>query len=48
MTNPKADRKGRTKNKDLPGGLVAKGPPANTEDVGSMPGPGGPHVLQGD
>lgn len=34
LTNPKAGRKGRAKNKAFPGGLVVKGPPADTEDVG--------------
>ena len=30
----------------FPGGAVAKNPPANTEDMGSIPGPGRSHMPQ--
>lgn len=29
-----------------PGGAVDKNPPANAQDTGSVPGPGGSHMLQ--
>ena len=32
---------------DLPGGRVDGSLPASAEDMGSIPGPGGSHVLQG-
>jgi len=31
---------------DFPGGPVDKNPPATARDVGSVPGPGGFHMLQ--
>ena len=33
---------------DLPGGPAAKNLPANTGDVGSIPGPGRSHTPQGN
>ena len=30
---------------DFPGGAVDKNPPANAEDMGSIPGPGRFHML---
>ena len=30
----------------FPGGTVAKNPPANAGDMGSIPGPGRSHMLQ--
>ena len=30
---------------DFPGGTVVKNPPANTGDMGSIPGPGRSHRL---
>ena len=30
----------------FPGGSVVKHPPASAGDAGSIPGPGGPHVLR--
>ena len=41
-------------NKDLngfqnfPGGSVVKNPPANAEDIGSIPGPGRSHMSRGN
>ena len=32
----------------FPGGIVAKNPPANAGDTGSIPGPGRSHMLQGN
>ena len=32
--------------KDFPGGAVVKNPPANTGDMGSIPGPGKSHMPQ--
>ena len=29
---------------DFPGGAVVKNPPANSEDIGSSPGPGRSHM----
>ena len=31
---------------DFPGGAVDKNPPANAVDTGSIPRPGGLHILQ--
>ena len=31
--------------RDFPGGAVVKNPPANAGDTGSIPGPGGSHML---
>ena len=31
---------------DFPGGSVVKNPPANAEDFGLIPDPGGSHMLQ--
>ena len=33
---------------DFPGGTVAKNPPANARDTGSIPGPGRSHMSQGN
>ena len=33
---------------DFPGGPVVRIPPANTGDMGSIPGPGRFHMLQGN
>ena len=33
--------------KGFPGGSVVKNAPAEAEDAGSIPGPGGSHMLQG-
>ena len=33
---------------DFPGGAAVKNPPSNAGDVGSIPGPGGSHVPQGN
>ena len=30
---------------DFPGGAVVKNPPASAGDMGSIPGPGGSHML---
>ena len=30
---------------DFPGGAVVKNPPANAGNMGSIPGPGGSHML---
>ena len=38
----------KKKKKDFPGGAVDKNPPANAGDTGSIPGPGRPHMLQGN
>ena len=32
---------------DFPGGPVVKNPPANAGNMGSIPGPGRSHMLQG-
>ena len=34
--------------RDFPGGIVDGNLPANAEDVGSIPGPGRFHMLQGN
>ena len=34
--------------RDVPGGTLVKNPPANTGDVGSIPGPGRSHMPQSD
>ena len=34
------------KKEDFPGGPVDKNPPANSGDMGSIPGPGGFHMPQ--
>jgi len=39
-------QKSKTKCAGFPGGSVVKNPPANAGDVGSVPDPGGSHVLQ--
>jgi len=31
---------------DFPGGAADKNPPVNARDAGSIPGPGGFHVMQ--
>ena len=33
-----------TNNRDFPGGIVVKNPPANAGDTGSSPGPGRSHM----
>ena len=33
-------------NMGFPGGQVVKNPPANAGDMGSIPDPGRPHMLQ--
>ena len=40
----KAGRVNRKVNRDFPGGVVVKNPPANAGDTGSSPGPGRSHV----
>ena len=38
----------RRQSQDYPGGSVVKNPPANALDMGSIPGPGRSHMLQGN
>ena len=38
-------RSKRKGNRDFPGSAVVKNPPANAQDMGSIPGPGRPHML---
>ena len=39
---------GTKKLRDLPGGPVVKNQPASAGDMGSIPGPGRPHLSQGN
>jgi len=36
----------KTNEQDFPGGSVVKNPAANARDTGSIPDPGGSHMLQ--
>ena len=36
----------KTNEQDFPGGSVVKNPPANARDMGSIPDPGGFHMLR--
>ena len=36
----------KTSDWGFPGGAVVKNPPANTGNIGSVPGPGRSHMLQ--